>query len=145
MSPDGREVRAGQRMGGDVAVIDTESLTVKATVRTGAVDRGPAPLHTRRQTDPSHPLPPRPADRPLRVHTQGTGDTGGRRGPRRNWLVEPSGLDCAFVPLAGEGKVAIIDLESRSLVGSIDTGREVSDGMAWVPGPQEAPPRNTRP
>ena len=135
VSPDGREVWAGQRMGGDVAVIDTESLTVKATVRTGA---GMA-ARLRFTPDGKRVLIPDPGagrlivldastHKELATVAVGEAPVGA--------LVEPGGRR-AFVPLAGEGKVAIIDLESLSVVGSIDTG-QVSDGMAWVPSPQGA-------
>ena len=142
VSPDGRQVWAGQRMGGDVAVIDTESLTVKATVQTGS---GMA-ARLRFTPDGKRVLIPDPragrlivldasTHKELATLAVGNGPVGA--------LVEPGGRR-AFVPLAGEAKVAIIDLESLSVVGSIDTG-QVSDGMAWVPGPKGAPARNTRP
>ena len=129
VSPDGREVWVGRRSGGDVAVIDAATLAVKSTIRTGA---GMA-ARLRFIPDGKRVLLPDPAGgrlivldaashREIKSIAVGEGPVGA--------LTDPGGRR-AYVPLAGEGKVAVVDLESLSLAGTIETG-PVSDGMAWV-------------
>lgn len=130
VSPDGRKVWAGRRSGGDIAVIDAATLAVKSTVHTGAT----MAARLRFTPDGKRVLLPDPAGGRLIVldaasHKEiksinvGEGPVGA--------LPDPSGRR-AYVPLAGAGQVAVVDLESLSLAGTIETG-SVSDGMAWVP------------
>lgn len=132
VSPDGREVWAGEREGGRVSVIDAGTRAVVARVETGAK----MAARLRFTPDGRRVLLPDPHRGRLLVidakerAVERSVEVG--QGPL-GALVEPGGKR-AFVPLAGEGRVAVVDLESWKVVAAIETG-PVADGMAWAGGP----------
>jgi YVTN family beta-propeller protein len=128
VSPDGKEVWAGSRISGEVAILDAASNKVVETIDVGC------PAYRLRFTpDGKDVLIPDPTGDRLVIVEAATrkvaSEIGVGKGPV-GVLVDPSGR-FAYVPLAGEGRVAVVDLDGRKVSSHIETGR-ISDGMSWV-------------
>ena len=136
ISPDGQEVWAGSRVKGQVVILDSGSYRTKQILQV------PCSMAARLRFTPDgrRVLLPDPEGNKLVVI-----DAKSRKPEKLvdvgqapvGVIVEPEGK-LAYVALAGEGKVAIVDLNDLAVVGSIEIGR-LSDGMGWAVAPAEAP------
>ena len=131
LSPDGKEFWAANSGDGTVSIIDVAAKKVVQTFSVG--------------TERTNRLKFTPDGKMVLISDLNTGelvvvDAAGRNEVKRlklgksaaGILVQPDGSR-AYVALTADGKVAIIDLKSLSVVGEISTGRG-PDGMAWVAG-----------
>lgn len=130
IAPDGSELWVGRREEGKVAIIDAGSYRTKETIDV------PSSMAARLRFTPDgkHVLLPDPEGNTLVVIDA-----------RSHKVVKsidvgnaPVGVVCdpgggfAYVALAGEGKVAIVNLKDWSVAGMIEVG-SLSDGMGWAP------------
>jgi YVTN family beta-propeller protein len=129
LSPDGLRLWVGNSGDGTVSIIDTVSKKVVATVDVKA-------KHSNRvkfTLDGKRVL----------ISDLGSGDlivmdAAARKEVKRmhlgssveGILMQPDGTR-AFVAVSGDNKVAIVDLKTLEVTGSIETGKD-PDGMAWV-------------
>lgn len=129
ISPDGKELWAAHSRDGGVSVIDVGSKKVVQTI----------PLGTKR----SNRLKFTPDGKTVLISDLDAGellvlDAASRKQVRRvkmgrapeGILITPDGTR-AYVGVAGENHVAIVDLKNWSIIGTITTGNG-PDGMAWV-------------
>ena len=128
LSPDGKEVWAANSGDGTVSVIDTAAKRVVATVNVG--------------TKHSNRLKFAPDGRVVLISDLGSGelvvmDAPGRKEKKRlklgrsteGILIVPDGSR-AFVAVSGDNNVAVVDLKTLAVIGTIETGKD-PDGMAW--------------
>lgn len=128
LSPDGKEVWAANSGDGTVSVIDTAAKRVVATVNVG--------------TKHSNRLKFAPDGRVVLISDLGSGelvvmDVPGRKERKRlklgrsteGILIVPDGSR-AFVAVSGDNNVAVVDLKTLAVVGTIETGKD-PDGMGW--------------
>lgn len=129
LSPDGKEFWAANSGDGSVSIIDVAAKKVVQTL----------PVGTKR----SNRLKFTPDDKLALISDLNAGellvlDAASRKEVKRikigkvveGILVQPDGLK-AYVAATEDGKVAIVDLKSLSVIGEIATGKG-PDGMAWV-------------
>jgi YVTN family beta-propeller protein len=129
LSPDGKEFWAANSGDGSVSIIDVASKKITQTVSLG--------------TKRSNRLKFTPDGKLVLISDLNAGelvvmDAASRKEVKRlkvgksaaGILVQPDGSR-AYLALTADGKVAIVDLKSLSVVGEIVTGRG-PDGMAWV-------------
>ena len=129
LSPDGRELWTAHSRDGGVSIIDVASKKVALTID----------LRTRR----SNRLKFTPDGKLVLVSDLDAGelvvvDAASRKEVKRipvgrmaeGILIPPDGAR-AYVAVAGDGAVAIVDLKTLSVSGKIETGRG-PDGMGWV-------------
>ena len=128
LSPDGREVWTAHSGDGGVSIIDVAAKKVAATID----------VHTKRSNrlkftpDGKHVLITDLAGGELIVVDAAARKEIKRVGLGRNpegILIEPGGLR-AFVAVAGDNQISIVDLSSWEITGHIKTGAG-PDGMAW--------------
>ncbi|MDB5352583.1 MAG: beta-propeller repeat protein [Planctomycetota bacterium] len=132
ISPDGREVWAGQREGGEVAIIDTEKNVVKATITLSAS----MAARLRFTPDGKRVLVPDPQSDLLIVVDARTHKEAAKlslAGAPLGVVTDPEGR-FAYVGLAGEKKVAVIDLNDLTVTSTFDVG-QIADGMGWAVAP----------
>jgi YVTN family beta-propeller protein len=129
VSPDGREIWAANSNDGTVSIIDVASRKVTQTVDV--------------RTRHSNRLKFTPDGRRALISDLGTGDlvvldAASRKELKRislgrgaaGILIEPGGAR-AYVAVSPNNQVAILDLETLTVAGRIDTGKG-PDGMAWA-------------
>jgi len=128
LSPDGKEVWAANSGDGTVSVIDTAAKKVVATLNV--------------ETKHSNRAKFTPDGRLVLISDLGSGellvmDAAGRKEMKRlklgrsteGILIVPDGSR-AFVAVSGDNKVAVVDLKTLALIGTIETGKD-PDGMGW--------------
>jgi len=129
ISPDGKEVWAGNSGGGTVSIIDTATNKVVATLEVG--------------TKHSNRVKFTPDGKLTLISDLGSGelvvvDVSLRRVVKRlklgtsteGILIVPDGSK-AFVAVSGDDKVAVVDLKKLEVTTTFETGKD-PDGMAWV-------------
>ena len=128
LSPDGRELWVGHRQDGGLSIIDTAGDTVKETIKVGR-----APIRVKFTPD---------GNRVLVSDSEGGDVAVFERASRKELkrisigsvpvgiLITPDGRR-AFVASTGANKVLVLDLQTLTVVGTIEPGRE-PDGMAWA-------------
>jgi len=128
LSPDGKEVWVGNSGDGTVSIIDTAAKKVVATLDV--------------KTKHSNRLKFTPDGKTALISDLGSGDlvvmdVGTRKEVKRlklgssaeGILVQPGGAR-AFVAVSGDNKVAVVDLKTLAVVGTIETGKD-PDGLGW--------------
>jgi len=128
LSPDGKEVWVGNSGDGTVSIIDTAAKKVVATLDA--------------KTKHSNRVIFTPDGKTALISDLGSGDlvvmdVGTRKEVKRlklgssteGILVQPGGAR-AFVAVSGDNKVAVVDLKTLAVVGTIETGKD-PDGLGW--------------
>ena len=131
LSPDSREVWASHRGDGALSIIDTATDKVTQTLTTGTKMAN----RVKFTRDGKRVLISDPPSNQILVY-----DAAARQlikkidteaGPS-GILIAPDGKR-AFIACSNAGKVAVLDLETLTITGSVATGSQ-PDGMAWVGG-----------
>jgi YVTN family beta-propeller protein len=129
LSPDGKEVWVGNSGDGTVSIIDAGAKKVVATVNVG--------------TKHSNRVKFTPDGKVALLSDLGSGDlvvmdVAARKEVKRlklgssteGILIQPDGAR-AFVAVSGDNRVAVVDLKTLAVVGTIEMGKD-PDGMAWA-------------
>jgi YVTN family beta-propeller protein len=128
LSPDDREVWVAHRGDGGLSIIDTTSDQVKEVIKVGR-----APIRVKFTSDGKRVLISDSQAGDLVIIDAATRKEIKRiamGGNGAGILVQPDGRR-AFVALSQANKVVAINLETLSVEGSVETGRD-PDGLAWA-------------
>lgn len=128
LSPDGRELWIGHRVGGLVSVIDTKTNRVTSTLKVGEV-----PFRMTFTPDGKRILILNPTGDALHVFDRATRREVKRieiKGAPVNAVCSPDGRR-AYVTVIQASKVVAIDLEKLTIVGEA-AYENVSDGITWA-------------
>ncbi|PYQ61422.1 MAG: hypothetical protein DMF58_04995 [Acidobacteria bacterium] len=130
LSPDGHEIWVAHRGDGALSIIDTAADKVVQTVTIGTKTAN----RVKFTRDGKRVLISDPPSNQVIVYDAATKqlvrkiDTDA--GPE-GILIAPDGKR-AFIACSNAGKVAVLDLDTLTITGSLATGKDL-DGMAWVP------------
>jgi YVTN family beta-propeller protein len=128
VSPDGKELWVGQNGDGGISIIDTTTLTVKKTFKSGTM-----PIRMRYTADGKLVVAVDPRMSEVIVYEAATARELKRvpiPGGPVSFAFSPDEKQIA-VSLLNVAKAAIVDLQSEKVLGTVSTGN-VPDGIVWV-------------